>query len=72
MDVKSWPIRKQILFWIGITVIQATIFFIALTIISYFTQKEQTFTQWILLGIFCFLGAMPLTLWQSGIFEKKK
>jgi len=65
IDIKNWSIIKQILFFIGLTLVQGTIIAFAVLVIAYFSGNKQTIVQMILLWIMACLGASGLTFWLS-------
>ena len=72
MDIKKWSKKRQILFWIGLTLIQGTIIATVVLVLAYFSDNKPTFVQMVLLWIIACLGASVLTIWRSEILEKKK
>jgi len=68
IDVNSWPIRKQILFFIGLTLVQGTIITFAVLVLAYFSDSRITIVQMVLLGILACLMASGLTFWLSFKF----
>jgi hypothetical protein len=71
MDIKKWSVKKQILFWTGLTLIQGTIMLIVLFVVISLSGEEQPLIQWILIWIICCLGSSGLAIWRSGILDKK-
>jgi hypothetical protein len=65
MDIKSWSIRKQVLFLIGLTLAQGTIITFIVIVLAYFFDNEITIVQMVLLWIICCLAVSGITFWLS-------